>query len=237
MDIKEEDILGDAIDSHWYYRSKLAALGRLLDNVPFRVIVDVGAGSGFFSRKLLGTTDAESAWCIDINYAHDRNDEVGGKPVFFRKEFEAVDFDLMLMMDVIEHVDDDREFLAQCIGHLPSGGHVLISVPAFEWLWSPHDDYLGHKRRYTLKRLTSLIEETGLTPVKSCYYFANVLPIAVASRLTDRLFSSNHEPRSQLTRHSRFVNSVLLGLCMSELPWFSINRVAGLTVFSLARKS
>ena len=59
MDLKEEDILGDSVEKHWYYRSKSAALYRLVKSLKMRCIMDIGAGSGFFSKELLSRTDAK----------------------------------------------------------------------------------------------------------------------------------------------------------------------------------
>jgi hypothetical protein len=83
MDLKEEDILGADIGHHWYYRSKAAALGRAVGRLAPRRILDIGAGSGFFSRHLLAEGGAQSALCVDIGYPVDRDDSVAGKPVLY----------------------------------------------------------------------------------------------------------------------------------------------------------
>ncbi|MBN9536787.1 MAG: methyltransferase domain-containing protein, partial [Alphaproteobacteria bacterium] len=139
MDLKEEDILGDAIDRHWYYRSKAAALRRAVSGLAPRRLLDIGAGSGFFSRHLLAATPAESALCVDIGYPADRDDQVAGKPVRFRRDTGPTDCDLVLMMDVLEHVDDDRSLVRHYAGKVPAGAHFLVTVPAFSFLWSGHD--------------------------------------------------------------------------------------------------
>lgn len=70
MDLKEARILGPAVAAHWYYRSK-AAMTKLLQAAAPSVILDVGAGSGYFSRYLLRRTTASVAWCVDIGYDAD----------------------------------------------------------------------------------------------------------------------------------------------------------------------
>ena len=67
MDLKEEDILGGDIGRHWYYRAKAAALHRMVAGLRPQRLLDVGAGSGFFSRHLL-SRGAQSALCVDIGY-------------------------------------------------------------------------------------------------------------------------------------------------------------------------
>ncbi len=233
MDLKEEDILGADIGRHWYYRSKAAALGRMVGGIGARRILDVGAGSGFFSHHLLATTAARSALCVDIGYAADRDDSAAGKPVRFRRDIGPTDCDLVLMMDVLEHVDDDRGLLRHYASKVPSGAHFLVSVPAFAFLWSGHDVFLEHKRRYRLGGLEAVVRDAGLQAIHGAYFFGLIFPLAAAVRLA----GAAGPPRSSLKRHSRLVNGLLTGVCAAELPFFRFNRLAGLTAFVLARKS
>ena len=74
MDLKEEDILGADIGRHWYYRSKAAALRRMVGPLGPQRLLDVGAGSGFFSRHLLTEGGAQSALCVDVEYTRNRDE-------------------------------------------------------------------------------------------------------------------------------------------------------------------
>ena len=233
MDLKEEDILGADIGRHWYYRFKAAALRRAVAGLQPRRLLDVGAGSGFFSRHLLAETPAESALCVDIGYPSDRDDSVIGKPVRYRRDTGPTDCDLVLMMDVLEHVDDDRGLVRHYADKVPSGAHVLVTVPAFAFLWSGHDVFLEHKRRYRLPEIEAVMQGAGLKIVRGAYYFALVFPLAAAVRLADR---NTTEPRSSLKKHGALANGILSALCTAELPLFPYNRLAGLSAFVLARK-
>lgn len=236
MDLKETDILGPGIHDHWYYKSKARAVNALLRNIGVRAILDVGAGSGFFSKHLLNVTSAKRAWCVDISYASESDESLAGKQIFYRRSIDAVDADVILMMDVLEHVDDDRGLLCDYVNKVPAGAHVLISVPAFQFLWSGHDDFLEHKRRYTVRQVEDLIRRSDLELIKSCYFFSGVFPIAATIRLVERLARNHRAPKSQLKMHHPLVNSVLTAVCSAELPFMAANRIAGLTVFALARK-
>ncbi|WP_460124950.1 class I SAM-dependent methyltransferase [Pseudomonas sp. H3_G09] len=235
MDLKETDILGDSIDEHWYYCCKAAATRRLLGDAPIRRILDVGAGSGFFSHHLLTHTDAHEAWCVDISYPADSSATTAGKPVHYRRGIDSIDADLVLLMDVLEHVDDDLALLRSYVDKVPSGSRFLMTVPAFQFLWSGHDDFLEHKRRYTLAQFETLAGDAGLTVQRGAYYFGAVFPIAAALRLLPQ-GSREAPPQSQLKRHHPLVNSVLKTLCRLELPLMGKNRLAGLSVFVLAQK-
>jgi SAM-dependent methyltransferase len=233
MDLKEEDILGADIGRHWYYRAKSAALSRAVASLAPRHILDVGAGTGFFSRHLLAETPAESALCVDIGYPSDRDDSVAGKPVRYRRDTGPTDCDLVLMMDVLEHVDDDRGLVRHYASKVPSGAHFLVTVPAFTFLWSGHDVFLEHKRRYRLPEIEAALGDAGLKIVRGAYYFGLIFPLAAAVRLASR---NTTEPRSSLKKHGAFTNGVLTAACAAELPLFPYNRLAGLSAVVLAKK-
>ena len=235
MDLKETDILGSSIDQHWYYASKAAATTRMLGNTPVTRILDVGAGSGFFSHHLLRHSAAREAWCVDISYDQDSDATTAGKPVHYRRGIDSVDADLVLLMDVLEHVDDDVGLLKVYVDKVPSGSRFLMTVPAFQFLWSGHDDFLEHKRRYTLAQLETVARDAGLNVIQGTYYFGLVFPIAATLRLLPK-GAQPSPPRSQLKQHHPLVNTVLKTLCSVELPFMGANRLAGLTVFVLAQK-
>src|SRR3546814_18213297 len=85
MDLKEESILGGDIDSHWYYLSKARELSSCLPPSTGNKVLDVGAGSGFFSRWLLSHGLADEATCVDTGSASDCDEEIAAKPLRFRR--------------------------------------------------------------------------------------------------------------------------------------------------------
>jgi len=233
VDLKEVEILGADIDAHWYYRSKARAVRRLLRSSNVGTILDVGAGSGFFSRDLLTHTGARAAWCVDTSYNADAEASVAGKPLHFRKELAPVAADLVLLMDVLEHVDDDAGLLRACLAQVPAGCRFLITVPAFNFLWSGHDVFLEHRRRYTLAGLERVVSAAGLRIHRGHYYFGSVFPLAAVLRL---LRSRDEPARSDLKRHHAVTNSLLSAVCAAECALMRLNRLAGLSVFCLAEK-
>jgi hypothetical protein len=104
-------------------------------------------------------------------------------------------------------------------------------------MWSEHDVFLEHHRRYTLGQLSDVLERAGLTQVSGSYFFGLVMPLAWISRKLDNWLSpADRPPKSQLRPHGRLANTILDMLCRIELPWFQTNRIAGLTAIYLARK-
>ena len=236
MDLKEEHLLGDGVRSHWYYRAKLAALLRDLRGQVAGEILDIGAGSGFFSRALLADTSATGATCVDLFYAADRDEVVAGKPLRFRREIGLSDASLVLMMDVIEHVEDDRGLVADYVAKVGSGTRFVVTVPAFMWLWSPHDVFLEHYRRYTVPQAQAVLRAAGLTIDRGHYFYGAVLPLVAAVRTIKRLAQGNAPPDSDMKVYGPVVNSLLYGVSRAETALMRGNRVAGTTAFVTAVK-
>jgi SAM-dependent methyltransferase len=237
MDLKEQEALGGNAHRHWYYVAKSSAMRRFLGDAPIDKVLDVGAGSGFFSRHMLYHSDCAAAVCVDPNYPEEWAETQNGKPITFVRAVEAFDGHLVLMMDVLEHVPDDVALLAEYAAKIPSGARILITVPAMKWMWSVHDVFLEHYRRYTLASMARVIDAAGLRRLKLCYYFGLALPIAAAVRLGRRLRPGYvQKPGSDMRLHSPAVNTALLGLCRLEQRFFEHNRLAGLSVFALAEK-
>lgn len=237
MDLKETYILGEKIDSHWYYSTKAMAALKVLGDFSPDGILDIGAGSGYFSKYLLRSTTAKFAYCIDIGYTKDFESKYADKKIFFAKSIDHIKADLILMMDVLEHVDDDFQMLKKYVDKVPKGSKFLITVPAFQFMWSDHDVFLDHKRRYTLNQLKKVVHNSGLKINYLTYYFSIIFPIAFIIRMFSKLRSK--DSRSSLTQvssQSSFINKFLTILCKFELKFMKYNNVCGLTVICLAEK-
>jgi 2-polyprenyl-3-methyl-5-hydroxy-6-metoxy-1,4-benzoquinol methylase len=239
MDAKEIDILGDQISDHWYYIAKSRALIQFLDGYRVNEILDVGAGSGFFAKELMRAGICNRALCVDTAYVADQAQLYRDKPLIFVRRVDGVTQDLILMMDVIEHVVDDVGFIRSYTDGMPRGGTLLITVPAFQFLWSGHDVFLEHKRRYTLSSLRRTVEAAGLEVVRGRYFFLILFPIICAIRFWKRarLMFSRSAPGSDLRVHSAQTNVVLTAIHEFERrTLFHCNRFAGLSIFCLAKK-
>ena len=236
MDLKEQEILGERAGDHWYYRAKSAAMLQMLRGTPIHKILDVGAGSGFFSRRILDTTSATGAICVDPNYPCEHDELQNGKPITFVRDIDRFGGDVVLMMDVLEHVEDDTALLASYKARTQPGTRFLLTVPAHMWMWSGHDVFLEHYRRYTIGQVDRLVERAGLTLLQSSYYFGLTLPLAAGVRLGRRLNPLHREtPGSDMRPHGKLVNAALWQTSRAELTLLGRNRLAGLSVIAVAR--
>lgn len=240
MDLKEEDILGEKIHGHWYYVSKGRAMRKFLGDMKVPEVLDVGAGSGIFSRQLIDEGLCDSAVCVDANYTEEKTEDYHGKQIHFVKTIEKRSQKLVLMMDVLEHVPDDLAFLKEYADSMASGCHVFITVPAFQFLWSGHDVFLEHHRRYTIKMLEAVVKKAGMTPVKSRYFFASLFPVVAAIRLIKKAILDRGalQAQSDLKLYPDWLNNALITLHDIERRLFlDFNKLFGLSVFCLCHKS
>ncbi len=226
--------------THWYYRSKCKAVLQAIAGITPTSVLDVGAGSGFFAREMLRRVPSlRAATCVDSGYTTSTTEFVDGKPLFFVPSVTDAQADLLVMMDVIEHVADDVALMREYVAQAAPGAHVLVTVPAFAALWSGHDDYLQHYRRYSLASLTDAVRAAGLTLERCHYIYGALFPLAAASRigarLRARLAGKNEPAKSALREHAAPVNWLFEKICDAEMHVAARNKLAGLTVLALAR--
>lgn len=103
------------------------------------------------------------------------------------QEFSFNKFDSIYILDVLEHIDDELAILQSTQNYLTQNGKILLTVPAFEFLWSPHDDFVHHVRRYTKNRLQKTLEEAGYKVERISYFNSILFPLALIQRLGMRL--------------------------------------------------
>lgn len=238
MDLKEEQAIGGDPGKHWYYIAKGRAIKSMLGEERVEAVLDVGAGSGVFSRQLVGEGFARRAVCVDPNYT-DAQIRGSEDPRIVRvRSVPRAEAPVVLMIDVIEHVDDDVGLVSLYAETAPPGARFLISAPAFDFLWSSHDDFLEHRRRYTTGELHYVVERAGLELVDTRYFFGLLFPAVAALRLADRALKGEKAAKeSALKAAPDWLNNALVALHdIERAALFPVNRLAGVTAFCLARK-
>ncbi len=238
MDLRELQNQKDFND-HWYYVSKARAIRVLLNRIEFRSILDVGAGSGILSKLLLETTAATEACCVDTGYIEESEEFFLGKRILRTKAIDRSDAELVLLLDVLEHVRDDISFVREYAGKVSPGTQFVISAPAYQSLFSTHDVFLGHYRRYTASSLEACIRAGGLTILRTRFFFLFILPTVACMRLISRLrmkATKSEAVSSDLKSHGKLTNRALIQAHRLESAFFRFNRFAGLSVLCLATK-
>ena len=163
--------------SHWWWRAREVLITRTIRRIVpatgWQRILDVGCGDGLFLPQL--SQFAETVEGLEVEESLVSRDSmrrytihVGELDERFRP---SAPYDLISMMDVLEHIPDSRTALDSCREMLTPNGVLLLTVPALQCLWTSHDDVNQHQLRYTLGGLRSLVEEAGFAVAESRYFF------------------------------------------------------------------
>ena len=189
MDLKEFNPFIDV--THWYYQAKFLAVKNILVkakiwpplNPENDSIGDIGSGSGIFIRAFLDSLKIppQHAYAVDVSYSQESLGQRGG--IYFSRALpEGVRLTYLFFMDILEHIDNEKEFLQEWITSSQAKSYFIFTVPAFKLLWSRHDVFLGHKRRYRLKDIEELVSSCGLDIIGSSYFFATIFPLVFLER-------------------------------------------------------
>lgn len=235
MDLRETASTGVDPAAHWYYRTKkvplLAYARELLRQVRTLDIVDIGAGSGFFSDCLAESFGPSlgAVWKADTGYASRsscRDGRVRGEVVSSPDPPEEISGALVLMMDVLEHAEDDGGLLRSVVARGRGRNYFFITAPAFMSLWSGHDRFLGHHRRYRLDQLRSVVSAAGIRITSAYYIYGLIFPGVWLWRRWGR---DSPQPRSDLKTAPRIAGFLLEWLCRCEFLLRRRNTLFGLT--------
>jgi SAM-dependent methyltransferase len=181
MDLRE--IRAGAGARHPWEVARAEAIIRVLGRVgkSFSTVLDYGCGDGFSGREVQRALKASALAGIDVHLpeASCGVQHVDGGTVEFTRDEATLGerrFELVLLCDVIEHVEDAEQFLRGIIlRRVAPGGLLLVTVPAFQILFSSHDRALGHYRRYSLSQLRKTVNNVELDVMESGYLFASLL--------------------------------------------------------------
>jgi SAM-dependent methyltransferase len=181
-----------AEDRHWWYRGRREVIERVLAELPLPAqtrILDAGCGSGRNMVELARRGAVTGVELSPTSVCLAREREAGGviEGSVTEMPFEPDSFDLAVCLDVIEHLEDDLGALRELHRVVAPGGSLLVTVPAYQWLWSGHDVINHHKRRYTRRSLLAVAERAGWECRLTTYFNSFLLPVAILLRVLDRL--------------------------------------------------
>jgi len=230
-------------DRHWWFSAKRRILRALLErHLPQGArakarVADVGCGcgctllllSGFCEAVGLDASEAAIDFCtkrgVDARLAR-LPDEV---------PLEAGTFDAVILSDVLEHIDDDSKAAAAAARLLRPGGIMIVTVPAYQALWSSWDQMHAHKRRYTKKTLGAALSSTGLDTIFISYYNTLLFPLALAERVARKALRS--DTKAELAVPAAPVNWALERVFAAERHLLGrVPLPAGLSLAAVLRK-
>ncbi len=191
MDLVEHR--GSLSERHPWEQSRARAIVQILDNAGIRhvdSILDYGCGDAYTGRFLLEWLQARSLTGVDVNLSDEQcrafaEDERRMTLTPRESDLGEQRFGLILLCDVIEHVEDDQTLLAVARRRLAPGGHLVVTVPAFQKLFTDHDRMLKHFRRYSRSELEGSLTKAGLSVRGSGYLFGSLLPVRASGKAVE----------------------------------------------------
>ena len=239
------DFFYHAEDRHWWFRARRRILASVLEATfpegGLR-IADVGCGTGgmlpMLARfgEVTGVDEAPEAreYCARRGFpgvlAPEAWHETGQR------------YDLVTAFDVAEHVEDDVAFLRRLAGHVRPGGHVLLTVPAYPFLWSFFDEMNHHQRRYTRSSLHRSLDAAGIRVERMTHFNFLLLPPVILERIREKLrgFPPPDNPARRAAVEKWFrvgpLNRILEAVFASERAWLRRwNLPAGSSILALGR--
>ena len=241
--------------THWWFRARRQIITDVLRRTltgdgRARRILDVGCGTGGMLPALdeFGTVTGLEMEPDAVAWAQQ---QLGGTDIEVRQGSlpEGIPegpWDLITAFDVIEHLDDDDAVLQRIHASLRPGGHIMVTVPAYMFLWSPHDDLNQHKRRYTRRQLVERLRAAGFTVERSSYFNTWLFPIVAAVRMVKRgrrhqdVSTEAVDPAgdSDFSMPGPAVNAALRHLFASERFLLrGIRLPAGVSILAVGRRS
>jgi ubiquinone/menaquinone biosynthesis C-methylase UbiE len=224
MDSLEYDKMYQLEESNWWYAGRRDLVLKMADKL-----------SKAFTEKPMNILDAGCGTGINLKYFQTIGDSVGldisedalgfsrvrRLPSLVcgsvdRLPFKSKVFDLVLALDVIEHIEDDSSAISEFYRVLRPGGSLIVTVPAFMSLWSDHDLAVHHKRRYALPEVRDILQSGGFRIERASYWnFFLFLPVFAIRRIT-RFSHSEPKKRTDLVELPPILNDFLLGLLKLE---------------------
>jgi len=227
---------------HWWYKGRRDVIKKTLEKYILnrdKQILEIGCGAGgnLTMLKEFGTVSA-----VEMNdFAREYSMTNSGVKVAKGSLPDALDIpedllETVCLFDVLEHVQDDKEALIKIHGLMKSDGQLILTVPAYQWLFGHHDEQLEHFRRYSMRALKRLIKECGFSVTYSSYFNFLLFPVAVLVRVLNN-FSDKLMPLGT-NKPNEKINTLLYKVFKQEtklIPRFKIP--FGLSIIVVLKKT
>lgn len=231
-------------NTYWWHQGRLDIIRTYLRHASRgrsdSAILNIGCGTGGTISMLetFGRVDNVDASDDAIAFVKQRGHGNVSKVDDIDLPFADKSYDIVGAFDVLEHIEDHRGALLEWKRVLTDDGAVVLTVPAYQWLWSEHDVSLHHKRRYTMRSLLAVAAEAGLTPEKKSYAIGFSLPLVAGFRFAGKFLRRKTDAETSYVPVPRPVNSLFTALLRLEARMHnSVALPAGTSVIATLRRS
>jgi SAM-dependent methyltransferase len=230
-------------DFYWWFvarRKLVLSLMQRAVKTPGKVaVLDIGCGTGAMLRDLqvfgspVGIDHADESLQFCRSRGLNRLAQCNAENLGLK----SGSFDLVISLDVLEHLEDDAAGIRECFRVCREGGALVLTVPAYDFLWSEHDEALGHKRRYSARELKAKLKAAGFRVEEMSYIITFLFfPIAVF-RFLQNVLKPSTRPQTRYIVLPPLLNRLLifsLGIETRLIQWMSMP--AGVSLVCVARK-
>lgn len=225
MEKKEYQKMANFEENYWWHKGKKHLVEVILDtyfngNKEKLEILEIGCGTGGITKeltkwgKVTGVDTSKEA--IEICRKRGISHLIVADFNNLSKEQLNTKFDLILALDVLEHIQDDIRTLKKVRSYLKKNGYFFASVPAHKFLWSEHDEALHHKRRYHSLEITHKLKDTGFNIVKKTYFVVTAFPVIAFYRIAGNFFKKTAYPKTSYIQLPELLNNLMVYILKME---------------------
>ncbi len=232
-------------DTYWWFQGRKSIIFSILDkymspdSMKGEKAVDLGCGTGLILSELNSytlTTGVDFS-LLALSFCKKRGIKDLVCADVSTLPFKDNSFDLIFALDLLEHIPDDYALMREIHRICRPGGKVMTTVPAYQYLWSEHDEALHHSRRYSKRQFRELITSTGFTPLKLSFCISFMFLPILLFRILQKTLKPNKKPKTHLIVLPNAINQLLIKLLEVE-AWIvrRVNIPFGVSLLSLAEK-
>lgn len=204
-------------------------------------ILEIGSGAGEITKLLqdYGEVYANDISSEAINFCREKGIKNTLEGDINELDLTAFreSFDIVLALDVLEHIQEDTETMGKVMGLLKPGGKFFVNVPAYKFLWSAHDEALYHKRRYAAYEIRTKLREQNFEIVKQSYFVFFVFPGIAFFKVLSNFIGNDAYPQTSYILLPKRINNLFVKLLQLESKLLEhINLPFGTTITLVAKK-